>query len=75
MRLQDRGGNSHAALLAARNQLLGLAGKSPLLPACALTPGRRPQLQLDIDRDKAQAMGVSFGHQQRAVHRARLQPT
>ncbi len=61
MRLQDRGGNGHAALLAARNQLLGLAGKSPLLVAV------RPdgledaaQLQLDIDRDKAQAMGVSF---------------
>jgi multidrug efflux pump len=61
MRLQDRGSNGHDALLAARNQLLGLAGKSPLLVAV------RPdgledaaQLQLDIDRDKAQAMGVSF---------------
>ncbi|WP_374678314.1 efflux RND transporter permease subunit [Piscinibacter sp.] len=61
MRLQDRGSNGHAALLAARNQLLGLAQKSPLLVAV------RPdgledasQLQLDIDRDKAQAMGVSF---------------
>jgi multidrug efflux pump len=61
MRLQDRGGNGHAALLAARNQLLGLAQKSPLLVAV------RPdgledasQLQLDIDRDKASALGVSF---------------
>jgi multidrug efflux pump len=61
MRLQDRGGNGHDALLAARNQLLGMASKSPLLTAV------RPdgledasQLQLDIDRDKANALGVSF---------------
>ncbi len=61
MRLQDRGGAGHAALLGARNQLLGLAQKSPLLVAV------RPdgledasQLQLDIDRDKASALGVSF---------------
>ncbi|MGZ3159928.1 MAG: efflux RND transporter permease subunit, partial [Burkholderiaceae bacterium] len=60
-RLQDRGGLGHEALLAARNQLLGLAAKSPVLK------GTRPegledapQLQLDIDRDKANALGVSF---------------
>jgi multidrug efflux pump len=60
-RLQDRGGNGHDALLAARNQLLGLASQSK-----ALTGMRpegledAPQLQLDIDRDKANALGVSF---------------
>ncbi len=61
MRLQDRGGNGRAALLAARGQLLGAAQKSPLLVAV------RPdgledasQLQLDIDRDKAAALGVGF---------------
>ena len=61
MRLQDRGGNGREALLAARGQLLGMAAKSPLLRAV------RPegledasQLQLDIDRDKASALGVSF---------------
>ena len=60
-RLQDRGSNGHAALLAARNQLLGMASQSKLLA------GVRPdgledaaQLQLDIDRDKASALGVSF---------------
>ena len=60
-RLQDRGGLGHEALLAARNQLLGMAAKSPVLS------GTRPegledtpQLQLDIDRDKASALGVSF---------------
>ncbi len=60
-RLQDRGGNGHAALLAARNQLLGLAGKSPVL-AGVRPDGLEdaPQLQIDIDRDKASALGVPF---------------
>ena len=60
-RLQDRGGNGREALLAARNQLLGLAAQSPVLTAV------RPdgledasQLQINIDRDKASALGVSF---------------
>ncbi|SHM76821.1 efflux RND transporter permease subunit [Rhizobacter sp. OV335] len=60
-RLQDRGGNGHAALLAARNQLLGLTGQSKIVA------GVRPdgledasQLQIDIDRDKANALGVGF---------------
>jgi multidrug efflux pump len=60
-RLQDRGGLGHEALLAARNQLLGLAAQSPLL-AGTRPEGLEdtPQLQLDIDRDKANALGVSF---------------
>ncbi|OYT97951.1 MAG: multidrug efflux RND transporter permease subunit [Burkholderiales bacterium PBB1] len=61
MRLQDRGGNGHDALLAARNQLLGMAAKNPLL--MSVRPDGledAPQLQLDIDRDKAGALGVSF---------------
>ena len=60
-RLQDRGGKGHDALLAARNQLLGMASKSPMLRAV------RPdgledasQLEIKVDRDKAFAMGVSF---------------
>jgi len=60
-RLQDRGGNGHAALLAARNQLLGMAMKDPVLTG--IRPEGledAPQLQLDIDRDKAQALGVTF---------------
>jgi multidrug efflux pump len=36
-RLQDRAGNGHDALLAARNQLLGLAAQSKISPACART--------------------------------------
>jgi multidrug efflux pump len=60
-RLQDRGGLGHAALLQARNQLLGMAMKDPILTG--IRPEGledAPQLQLDIDRDKAQALGVSF---------------
>ncbi len=60
-RLQDRGGNGHGALLAARNQLLGMAARSPIL-AGVRPDGLEdaPQLQLDIDRDKASALGVTF---------------
>ena len=60
-RLQDRGGDGHDALLAARNQLLGMAGQSKLLTG--LRPDGledAPQLLLDIDRDKANALGVGF---------------
>ena len=60
-RLQDRGGAGHEALVAARNQLLGLAAKSPLLTQ--VRPDGledAPQLEVDIDRDKASALGVSF---------------
>jgi multidrug efflux pump len=60
-RLQDRGDNGRDALLAARNQLLGLASKSPIL-AGVRPEGLEdaPQVQLDIDRDKANALGVTF---------------
>tara|TARA_R110001599_G_scaffold64023_3_gene179089 strand:+ start:719145 stop:722294 length:3150 start_codon:yes stop_codon:yes gene_type:complete len=60
-RLQDRAGLGHDALIAARNQLLGLAGQSKVL-AGVRPEGLEdaPQLQLDIDRDKANALGLSF---------------
>ncbi|OON61084.1 multidrug efflux RND transporter permease subunit [Massilia sp. KIM] len=60
-RLQDRGGNGRAALLAARNQLLGMASQSPILTGVR-PEGLEdaPQVMLDIDRDKAQALGVTF---------------
>jgi multidrug efflux pump len=60
-RLQDRGGLGHDALLAARNQLLGMASKDPVLA------GIRPdgledaaQLEVTIDREKAASQGVGF---------------
>ncbi|WP_431479046.1 efflux RND transporter permease subunit [Massilia eburnea] len=60
-RLQDRGGQGHEALLAARNQLLELAGKSKILTG--MRPEGledAPQMQVDIDREKANALGVAF---------------
>jgi multidrug efflux pump len=59
--LQDRGAAGHDALLAARNQMLGMAGKSPML-AGVRPDGLEdaPQLEVQIDRDKASALGVSF---------------
>ena len=60
-RLQDRGANGHDALLAARNQLLGMARQSKVL-AGVRPDGLEdaPQLQLDIDRERAYAQGVGF---------------
>ena len=67
-RLQDRGGLGHDALLAARNQLLGMAAQSKVLA------GVRPdgledaaQLQLNIDRDKASALGVNYANINAAI--------
>ena len=60
-RLQDRSGAGGDALLAARNQMLGMAAKNPVL-AQVRPDGLEdaPQLQIDIDRDKANALGVGF---------------
>ncbi|XQW83765.1 efflux RND transporter permease subunit [Thalassotalea piscium] len=60
MFLQDRVGLGHDALLQARNQLLGMASKSPIL--AGVRPNGQedmPELQLDIDLAKAEALGVS----------------
>ncbi|MBB1600000.1 efflux RND transporter permease subunit [Variovorax sp. UMC13] len=60
-RLQDRSGAGHKALINARNQLLGMASQSKLLTQ--VRPDGledAPQLQIDIDRDKANALGVTF---------------
>ena len=60
-RLQDRSGAGHEALINARNQLLGMASQSKILSQ--VRPDGledAPQLQIDIDRDKANALGVSF---------------
>ena len=61
LRLQDRAGLGHDALLAARNQLLGMAAQSKIITQ--VRPDGledAPQLQVDIDRDKASALGVSY---------------
>jgi multidrug efflux pump len=61
LRLQDRAGLGHDALLAARNQLLGMMSKSEVIKS-ARPEGMEdsPQLRLDIDRDKANALGLSL---------------
>jgi multidrug efflux pump len=60
-RLQDRAGMGHDALVAARNQLLGMAAKSKVVKGVR-PEGLEdtPQLQLEIDRDKANALAVSY---------------
>jgi multidrug efflux pump len=60
-RLQDRSGLGHDALVAARNQMLGLAAQSKVV-AGVRPEGLEdaPQLQLDVDRDKANSLGVPF---------------
>ena len=60
-RLQDRAGLGHDALMAARNQLMGMAAKSKIITG--MRPEGledSPQYQVDIDREKANALGVSF---------------
>lgn len=61
-KLEDRGGNGAAALLQARNQMLGMASQSPVL-AGVRPEGQEdaPQLRVDIDRIKARALGLSVG--------------
>ena len=60
-RLQDRAGLGHDALIAARNQLMGMAAQSKVITG--MRPEGledSPQYQVDIDREKANALGVSF---------------
>jgi len=60
-RLQDRAGHGHEALVGARNMMLGMMMQSPVLTG--VRPDGledAPQLRLEIDRDKARALGVDF---------------
>jgi multidrug efflux pump len=59
--LQDRAGLGRTALLAARNQLLGLAARNPNLAGVrpeAQEPA--PQLRLDVDKVKASQLGIDM---------------
>ncbi len=60
-RLQDRGGQGREKLLEARNMALGMAGQDPRLVGVR-PEGQEaaPQLFLDIDRVKAETLGVSI---------------
>ncbi|NIE74719.1 multidrug efflux RND transporter permease subunit [Pantoea sp. Ap-967] len=60
-RLQDRAGMGHEALMAARDQLLAGARKSKVLTNVRESSlAESPQVQLEIDRRQANALGVSF---------------
>jgi multidrug efflux pump len=58
--LQDRAGLGHEKLMAARNQLLGMAAQHPDL-AMVRPNGLEdtPQYRIDIDWDKASALGLA----------------
>ncbi|TFL15321.1 multidrug efflux RND transporter permease subunit [Pusillimonas caeni] len=61
MRLQDRANQGYDALKAAEGMLLGLAAQSNVVTGVypdGLPPGT--SIRLDIDRQKAEALGVSF---------------
>ncbi|ECH8697451.1 efflux RND transporter permease subunit [Salmonella enterica subsp. enterica] len=60
--LIDQGGLGHDALTKARNQLLGMVAKHPDL-LVRVRPNvleDTPQFKLDVDQEKAQALGVSL---------------
>ncbi|MRF40471.1 multidrug efflux RND transporter permease subunit [Escherichia coli] len=60
-RLQDRGGMGHAELMAARDELLANATRSKVLTNVReASLAESPQVQLEIDRRQANALGVSF---------------
>jgi multidrug efflux pump len=59
--LKDEGRLGHAALMAARNQLLGAASQSSML--VSVRPNGledAPELRIDIDNEKASALGISI---------------
>jgi multidrug efflux pump len=60
--LIDQGSLGHTALTQARNQLLGMVAKHPDLLVRVRPNGLEdtPQFKLDVDQEKAQALGVSL---------------
>ncbi|MRV74938.1 efflux RND transporter permease subunit [Duganella sp. FT92W] len=68
MQLQDQGGVGHDKLMAARNQLLGMASKSPLL--VGVRPNGQddtPQYKITIDQQRAGALGLSVADVNRVL--------
>ncbi|WP_395401186.1 efflux RND transporter permease subunit [Pseudoduganella sp. UC29_106] len=61
LQLQDIGGVGHEKLMEARNQMLGMAAQNPLL--VGVRPNGQedtPQYKLNIDQQKATALGLSI---------------
>src|ERR1051325_1484558 len=60
LQLQDLAGLGHEALLAARNQLLDMAGRNPTVIGVRVQGLEdAAQLKIDLDEEKANALGVS----------------
>ncbi|MCU0599434.1 MAG: efflux RND transporter permease subunit [Desulfobacterales bacterium] len=69
--LLDRGGLGHAKLMAARNQILGMAAQNPILTK--VRPNGLedvPEYRIDVDWDKAGALGVPITDIQSAISAA-----
>lgn len=61
MQLEDRGGVGHDALMAARDQLLDAARRNPVLAQVRVNGlDDTPQLHIEVDQNKANALGVSL---------------
>ncbi|KAB8042587.1 efflux RND transporter permease subunit [Janthinobacterium aquaticum] len=61
MQLQDNGGLGHDALMAARNQLLGMAAQNPVM--VGVRPNGQedtPQYKIDVDQKAATALGLKI---------------
>ncbi|MBA5639404.1 efflux RND transporter permease subunit [Duganella sp. LX20W] len=61
LQLQDQGGVGHDALMAARNQLLGMASKNPLL--VGVRPNGQedtPQYKITVDQQQAATLGLAI---------------
>lgn len=61
LQLIDRAGVGHRKLLQARNQLLGMSAQNPMV--VGVRPNGiedAPQYQIEIDREKARALGLSI---------------
>lgn len=61
LQLLDRNGKGHEALMAARNQMLGMAAQDPTLSG--VRPNGMddvPQFKINIDQEKASALGISL---------------
>ncbi|WP_114392939.1 efflux RND transporter permease subunit [Oleisolibacter albus] len=71
LQLVDRGGLGHEKLVAARNQLLGMAAQDPRL--AGVRPNGledTPEYRIDIDREKARALGVALSDINRTLSAA-----
>ncbi len=68
LQLVDRGGNGHDALIAARNQLLGMAAQDPRV--AGVRPNGlndMPQFNINIDQEKASALAVDLADVNRTL--------